>query len=239
MAKRITVALVTMLASMVIAFPALGQPVSAPAPTDPNARLTELQNRSPATHTAADLDARLKQLENNPRQFEAMYKVGSKVGAFCANCHGEGGNSLKPDIPNLAGQNPSYLLEQMRQFSEGERRNEFMQRLIRVLSLDEKIGMVIFYSKQEVTHKPPSNDALVSKGQAYYNKTCFRCHGDEGRGNEQIARIAGQQPDYLDVTLKRYREGSNIRNGPLMAANARLMTDADIAAVVAYVSSMK
>ena len=44
-----------------------------------------------------------------------------KVAAFCANCHGEGGNSVKPDVPNLAGQNTAYLLDQVRQFSDGRR----------------------------------------------------------------------------------------------------------------------
>ena len=180
-----------------------------------------------------------KAVESNPLELEAAYKRGSKVAAVCANCHGQGGNSSKSGIPNLAGQNPAYLLEQLRQFGEGQRRNEFMEGLIRVLSPAEKIAVAIFYSSQEVIHKPSASAALVSQGMAYYSKVCWRCHGEQGRGNEKVARIAGQQADYLTLTLRRYREGSNIRIEPLMAANTRLMTDADIAAVVAYVSSMK
>ena len=90
-----------------------------------------------------------------------------------------------------------------------------------------------------MTEKPATNPALAAKGQDYYNKICFRCHGDQGRGNETIARIAGQQPVYLATTLKRYRDGSALRKDPLMTANTKTMTDADIAAVVAYVSSLK
>lgn len=45
------------------------------------------------------------------------------------------------------------------------------------------------------------------------------------------ALAAGQQPDYLILTLKRYRDGSSLRTDPLMAANTRTMTDADIAAL--------
>jgi cytochrome c553 len=221
MAKKIKVALASMLASMFLTFPAMGQIASPHLPAD------------------TDLAAHLKMLQSNPAQTEAMHKIGRKVAAVCAYCHGDGGNSLKPDIPNLAGQNPAYLLEQMRQFSTGERRNEFMQGLIKALKPEEKIGMVIFYSGQEVTHKPATNAALVSKGQEYYSKTCWRCHGEQGRGNEAFARIAGQQADYLTTTLKRYRDGSIARKNSLMAANTQLMTDADIAAVVAYVSSMK
>jgi len=186
-----------------------------------------------------DLHARLKEAEASPRLLEAANKTGAKVASFCSNCHGEGGNSPNPDTPNLAGQNTSYLLEQLRQFAEGKRRNIFMEGMIKALSPEEKVGVVLHYSHQEVVSKPTANAALATKGQEYYNKICFRCHGDQGRGNDRIARIAGQQPGYLAVTLKRYRDGSAVRTDPLMAANTKTMTDADIAAVVAYVSSMK
>ena len=94
MAKR-GIAIGTLLA-MFIAVPALGQS-AAPA--------------------KVDLDARLKEAQGNPRQWEAMFKVGKKVAGFCSNCHGDGGNSIKPDVPNLAGQSPYYLLRQLREFS--------------------------------------------------------------------------------------------------------------------------
>jgi cytochrome c553 len=42
----------------------------------------------------------------------------------------------------------------------------------------------------------------------------------------------------LSTTLKRYRTGVGVRTDPLMAASTKLMSDADIEAVVAYVSSM-
>jgi len=217
MAKRLSVALVLML----VAFAAIGQPAAS----------------RPAV--GIDLMTQFKAVERNPPELEAAYKTGSKVAAVCANCHGTGGNSSKPGIPNLAGQNPAYLLEQLRQFSDGRRRNEFMQGLIKALSPAEKIGVAVFFSTQEVVHKPSANVALASQGMEYYSRVCWRCHGDLGRGNEKTPRIAGQQADYLTLTLKHYRDGSSIRIEPLMAAITRLMTDADIAAVVAYVSSMK
>lgn len=186
-----------------------------------------------------DLAARLKEVEGSPKLTEELFKTGQKVAMFCANCHGEGGNSSKPEIPNLAGQNPTYLLEQLRQFAEGRRRNEFMEGMIKALNSDEKIGMVLFYSRQTVTgHKATANAALVPRGKEYFNKICWRCHAEDGRGNAQFARIAGQQQVYLSTTLKRYRTGVGARTDPLMAASTKLMTDADIDAVVAYVSSM-
>jgi len=220
MAKRIPVVLAMALATVLMWQPTAAQTAKARATAK------------------VDLEARFKEVQANPTLADNLYKTGRKVAAVCANCHGDGGNSATTSIPNLAGQNPAYLLEQLRQFADGRRRNEFMEGMIRAMDADEKIGMVLFYAAQEVTHKPATNAALASKGQEYYGKICFRCHGNVGRGNEQIARIAGQQSEYLRLTLKRYRDGNDVRANSIMTPNTKNMTDADIEAVVAYVSSM-
>jgi cytochrome c553 len=186
-----------------------------------------------------DLQARLQEVEHNPKLANTILKTGRNVAAFCANCHGEGGNSLKPDVPNLAGQNPAYLIEQLRQFADGRRRNEFMEGLIKALSADEKIGIVLFFAGQMVTPQSSSNAALAARGKDYFSKVCKNCHGEDGRGNEMFARIAGQPPDYLRITLKHYRAGTGQRVNPLMAASTKPMTDADIDAVVEFVTSMQ
>ena len=181
-----------------------------------------------AGRSKVDIDTRLQQAMADPKLADELYKVGRKVSAVCANCHGDGGNSTKPSVPNLAGQNPAYLLEQVRQFADGRRRYEFMEGMIRAMNSDEKIGMVLFYAAQPVTPKPVADAALLAKGQEIFGKNCFRCHGDMGRGNDQIARIAGQQTDYLRSTLKRYRDGPNTRANSILTPNTKLLTDADI-----------
>lgn len=185
-----------------------------------------------------DLEARFKEVMADPQLADTLYKNGRKVAAVCSNCHGEGGNSTISTVPNLAGQNPAYLLEQVRLFAVGKRRNEFMEGIIRAMESDEKIGMVLFYAAQDVTHKPAANPEIVSKGQALFNSICFKCHGNDGRGNEQVARIAGQQADYIRLTLKGYRDGSIARPNSIMTPNVKQLSNADIEAVVAYVSSM-
>jgi cbb3-type cytochrome c oxidase subunit III len=225
MAKRIPVAAATMLVSVLMAFPAFGQQPAKGAVVPPPA--------------GADLGAHIKEVQANPQQYEAAYKLGSKIATFCANCHGDSGNSVKPDIPNLAGQNPAYLIEQVRQFSTGERRYEFMEGLIKALKPQEKVGIVVYFSSQEVLTKPATNIALADKGKAYYSQHCLSCHGEQGRGNEKMARIAGQQTNYLDLALRRYRDGSTRRKDSMMTASTKAMSDADITAVVAYVTAMK
>ena len=189
--------------------------------------------------SAADPPARLAQARTDPQLSAGLVKTGQKVAAFCANCHGEGGNSGKPEVPNLAGQNPAYLLEQSRLFSEGRRRDAFMEGLFKALSVDEKVGVALYYAAQPVANRPMARAELRASGEALYSKTCFRCHAVDGRGNDKIARIAGQQPAYLDLTLKRYRAGSGVRADPLMVEQARLLSDTQIEALVAYVSAMR
>ena len=219
MAKR-CVALGTVLAAMFIALPAIGQ--------------------SPAAPAKVDLNARLKEVEANPVKVEAMYRAGKRVAAFCANCHGDGGNSIKPDVPNLAGQNAYYLLEQLREFSTTQRKsNEFKKRLVNAMSVDEKIGIVIFYAAQPVTFKPASDPALAKRGADLYAKACAECHENDGRGAREYSRIAGQQTVYLTTTLKGYRDGTGPRLDREMVSKIKPMKDPDIAALVAYVAAMK
>lgn len=195
---------------------------------------------APAARATVDLTARLKEVQANPGQVEAFYKSGRRVAAFCANCHGDGGNSVKPDVPNLAGQNAYYLLEQLREFGVTQRKtSEFKRRLVNAMTADEKIGMVVFYAAQEVVHKPSANPALVKRGGDLYAKACADCHDPDGRGAREYSRVAGQQTDYLTQSLKGYRDGSGMRINKEMAKEIKPLTDADIAAIVAYVSSMK
>lgn len=197
------------------------------------------QTAAARRQSGMDLTARLKEVEADPRLRAGIIKTGRQVAGFCAHCHGEGGNSLKSDVPNLAGQNPEYLIEQLRQFADGRRRNEFMEGMIKALSGDEKVGIVVFYAGEKVSPKPASNAALAARGRDYYNKVCFQCHGQDGRGNEHHARVAGQQPAYLRLTLQHYRQGAGTRVNPIMSGVTRPMSDADIEAVATYVSSME
>ncbi|MBB1073907.1 c-type cytochrome [Rhodoferax sp. 4810] len=185
-----------------------------------------------------DLQARLLQAKDDPKLAEKLLATGAKVATFCANCHGANGNSANPTIPNLAAQHPGFLLAQLRKFADGTRRNEFMEGMIKALNADEKVGAALFYSGQKLAAKPAANPALAAKGKDIFSKNCFRCHGDNGLGDETYARIAGQQSEYLKLTLQRYKSGNGIRVDPLMDANTRLLSDGDMDAVVAYVSSL-
>lgn len=207
--------------------------------TTPVALLISFSAFAQSPATSIDLNARLQEVKADAKQHQSLLKVGQKVAAVCANCHGEGGNSNKPEVPNLAGQNPEYLLDQVHQFSTGQRKNAFMEGILRALRPDEKVGVALFYAEQEVKTRPSASPELAAKGQQHYAESCATCHGPDGRGSEKMARIAGQHRHYLRVSLQRYRDGSGIRTDPMMSTLTRKMSDAEINAVATYIESMK
>ena len=195
---------------------------------------------SAAARAAPGADVAAPSIAEQEQRTEAALRAGAKAAAVCANCHGANGNSTYPETPNLAGQNPRYLLTQMEKFIDGQRRYEFMEGMIKAMSPQERLGAAMFYSRQTVAPRLVEDAGLRNRGQAYYEKVCFRCHGSNGYGTQDYARLAGQQPSYVLAAIRRYRENAPgaARRDPLMAAATKLMTEDDIRAVVAYVSTM-
>jgi cytochrome c553 len=165
---------------------------------------------------------------------------GARLIGFCANCHGANGNSTAPEIPNLAGQNAAYLEEQMRRFVDGRRKDPFMAGLIKAMNATERADAIAYLSAQTMQPSVPRAPAAqIAEGQSYFGKVCFRCHGEKAMGDASVPRLAGQQPGYVVKSLKRYRDGTGERLEPVMAANTKLMTDAQIQAVAAYLASLR
>jgi len=182
-------------------------------------------------------DAALQALLADPAARQAAEAAGKKAVFFCANCHGENGVSKLPEVPNLAGQNPAYLLEQIRKFGNGQRRDEFMQGLIKVLKDDERLQMSVFYASQQPL--PGKQEAaLVAAGKVMYEKLCWRCHGEQARGSEIIPRLASQHPEYLATAVIRYRDKTGERRDPQMSSAVAPLRDEDIKAIAAYLNTL-
>ncbi len=179
----------------------------------------------------------LKAVLGDPARRASAVDAGRRIASFCANCHGESGVSKLPEVPNLAGQNPAYLAEQIRKFAVGERKDAFMQGLIKVLKDDERIAVAVYFSDQPV--KAGQGDAsLLTAGRESFRKLCVRCHGEPGHGAETIPRLAGQQVEYLKRSITRYRDKSGERIYPLMQIATAPLKDADIAALANYLVTL-
>jgi cytochrome c553 len=180
---------------------------------------------------------RLKAILADPGARAAAADAGRRTSSFCANCHGVDGNSKLSEVPNLAGQNPIYLLNQVHKFYTGERRDQWMEPVIKMLSESERLNIVTYYVSQVVM--PASSAAPNAEGKEIYHRVCFRCHGEQAHGGERFPRLAGQQNVYLIRSLTRYRDRTGNRMEPEMLAMTAALKDADIKAVADYLSSMR
>jgi cytochrome c553 len=187
--------------------------------------------------SAQAVDTQLQAVLRNPQALKNAQEEGRKASTFCVNCHGKNGVSKQQDVPNLAGQNADYVLEQTRKFGKGQRKDEFMQGVISLLSETEKINIALYYASQN-PRPGVSNAALAAKGKQIYFRLCQRCHGDTARGNEVIPRIASQHREYLVRAITRYRDRTGERQEPQMTSAVSPLRDADIEAVAAYLYSL-
>lgn len=170
-------------------------------------------------------------------------RLGKDRALLCNQCHGADGNSKKPDVPNLAAQNPVYLLDQIEKFSDGRRKNFVMNALSKNFSREDKENLAIFYASMKVKVSK-TNVLLAKKGQALYVKQCSSCHGKQGAGKSDYARLAGQKAHYIEMTLRGFRDSLKNsskqakRKSIIMELIAKGLSDDDVKALAAYVAQL-
>ena len=180
---------------------------------------------------------RLKAVQADPAALKQAIEAGQKAAFFCVNCHGDSGISKIPEVPNLAGQNPAYLLEQIRKFGSGERKDQFMQGLIKVLKDEERVQIALYFGSQAVL-PGKADPAQAARGKEQFTKLCVRCHGDAARGDTTIPRLAGQQIPYLVTSITRYRDNTGVRNNQLMSIATSSLKNEDIKAIANYLTQL-
>ena len=82
-------------------------------------------------------------------------KAGIEKVRLCEACHGLDGRSKVPEAPNLSGQVENYLVEQLRAFKAGTRRNEMMSVVVQGLSPQDIDDLAAYFSSIEVTVGAP------------------------------------------------------------------------------------
>jgi cytochrome c553 len=76
-------------------------------------------------------------------------EAGHKKSTPCQACHGPNGISVSPAFPNLAGQNPDYIMEALRQYKDGRRANPIMKGQVANLSERDIEDLAAYFSSQK------------------------------------------------------------------------------------------
>lgn len=81
--------------------------------------------------------------------------AGRRLAVACQACHGLDGLSKLPEAPHLAGQPVLYLERSLRAYKTGERRNEVMSVVARMLSDDDIRNLAAYFSSIQIEVKIP------------------------------------------------------------------------------------
>ena len=193
-------------------------------------------------------------------------ELGEEINETCAGCHGEyGQGSIDGEYPRLAGLTAEYIARQLRLFKQRKRINIPMLPYTndRELPEEELVSIAAYLASIELPTKlPPINaaefDALkrlqaskkvvniaaypgdVEAGRKFYKKECASCHGGGGYGddNKDAPQLAGQYSRYLLKQVESIRTGERFHEDPDDAEIFREYTDAEVAAMLAYLATL-
>lgn len=181
------------------------------------------------------LAIRLQAAGGHDREWRARMLESRTSADFCVRCHGENGESVTPLVPNLAGQNPYYLLEQIEMFADGRRKDFIMSPLARQISQEDKIAVVFYFSSMPGVRKA-ADPVLAGEGAVLYGQRCLSCHGREAHGSDRYARLAGQHPAYLKRRLEEFRNAAG-NSTSAMTGIAQTLSEKEMDGLAAYLSA--
>jgi cytochrome c553 len=173
--------------------------------------------------------------------------------ASCSACHQQNGAG-QPDvgIPRLAGLSSSYIAAQLEYFATGARHDSVMSPYAAMLTPVQRQAVADYFASLPVPKEPDlahASAATVDHGRTLFLDgdyrtgllSCSQCHGGTGLGVGDFSpRLAGQSAGYVAEKLQQWQSGE-LRDpkGIFMRAEASHLTQSDIAALAAFVSSLR
>jgi cytochrome c553 len=177
---------------------------------------------------------------------------------LCSSCHYANGTSAGPDIPKIAGQKETYLVQAVENFKKGNRDSETMQRIASLHTEEEMKKLAHYFASLQADESPSTpapNQALWEWGKILYEQErvygigCANCHGYDGMGYtyqsprmrnvRAIPRLADQSRAYLTAAIQRYVDGKFQQGMCTMRKEGKTLTQDDVKALVEYLSSLR
>ncbi|MBK1713926.1 c-type cytochrome [Rubrivivax gelatinosus] len=162
----------------------------------------------------------------------------------CQGCHRSGAlGRTDGSYPRLAGQHASVLIKQMTDIRAGLRRNEKMRPFIddSVAGTQDLADIAAYLAGLP---SPPNNGqgpgTDLARGEALYRAECSDCHGRRGEGDpgKFYPRLNGQHYRYMLREVADIRDGRRGNANPHMVTVVKKLPDAELAAIVDYLSRL-
>jgi cytochrome c553 len=159
---------------------------------------------------------------------------GAELATACLGCHGIAGyRNAYPSyrVPMLGGQKGEYIVLALQAYRAGTRPHATMQAQAASLSDQDMQDIAAFIASQGDVESAaaPAAPAGVKEKAA----VCAACHGEAGVSSAPTwPNLAGQHRDYLEHSIKAYRDKS--RQDPVMQGQVGALTDDDVEALAEY-----
>ena len=173
---------------------------------------------------------------------------------YCRTCHGVSGQGFRGayPMPRLAGQQSEYIENQLHAFIERRRTNPVMFNVAHVLSPAMVADLAAHFHDLDPRPLGGAPKELVAEGKTIFEDgipgadvpPCASCHGVDAKGNGPFPRLAGQLNDYIinkltNWTKERGQDPANPDTSAIMEPITHKLTQAQIAAVAAYLSYLE
>ena len=143
----------------------------------------------------------------------------------CQACHGAGGISPSPRVPNLAGQQPDYLAAQLRAFRGGTRDNDLMEAVAAQLSDAEIEAYARYWHGRPAAPSDPH--AQGAAGPAVPSRMTFPAGFPAGFTRYQSLTANGAVTERYanDAALAAARAGRPLPDGSVIVGVSRAAAD--------------
>ena len=205
------------------------------------AQWAEITVRDYKSNTSpAEKDEALR-LKGVAKAGEADYKK------YCAACHlPTGRGNLDGSIPQLAGQHPTVLINQLADIRSGQRYNPTMYPFARELAGPQAVANVAAYIAtlciplDSGKYQGPDAAKQIAEGKMLYAKECTDCHkaGGEGSKEKMYPVLAGQHYAYLLRQMTDIRDGRRVGVPPEMFQKTTKFDNTQLIAISAYQASL-
>lgn len=167
----------------------------------------------------------------------------------CAACHGQNGNSLNPEWPNLAGQHPKYFIKQLNDMKNRDLRDApTMSALVATLSDQDMDDLAAYYAKMPIAQGSTPKKHLQRGEQLYRGgdfakgiTACIACHGPKGTGSAQAGFpvLSGQHAAYTIQQLLAFKDGKRKNDlNHIMHDISSRMNREDMEAIAHYIEGL-
>jgi len=160
----------------------------------------------------------------------------------CFDCHGEKGQSQRPEVPSLGAQQALYTLIELVMFRDQLRVTEPMNEMTKGLSDDDLRAVSDIISKLPAPNliSDTPDPVRIERGRALAQQNrCNFCHQSNFQGLDNVPRLAGQREDYLIKSLRGYKDGSRRGYDAQMSEVVYAMKDEDFVDVAYFLARVR